>query len=176
VAGGFLDVGEGTPASSAAVMKAWRRVWGRPTWRSGLARDAAHDARCGVAVEALAVGVGEEWPIASFSDSEVDGAGVAESGGNQHGADLVAVRASGVRLVVETRPADRYCRRLRDQAFLLGVAVEAAILHSRQEIVARARPRRSSWATEAVDVSAPRTEQLSATISAPLDVVAQVQA
>ena len=43
--------------------------------------------------------------------------GAAEPGGDEHGADLVAVQAGRVRLVVEARSADVHRGRDRDQAF-----------------------------------------------------------
>ncbi len=51
-------------------------------------------------------------------------AGGGEPGGNEECAELVAVEADGVGLVVEPRPANMHCRRVLDHALLCGVAVE----------------------------------------------------
>ena len=49
---------------------------------------------------------------------------VGEPGGDEQGADLVAVQAGGVGLVVQSGSPYMGRRRDRDQAFLFGVAVE----------------------------------------------------
>ena len=51
--------------------------------------------------------------------------GRAEPGGDEQRSDLVAVQADGMGLVVDPWPADMDCWRMGDEAFLLGVAVEA---------------------------------------------------
>jgi len=50
--------------------------------------------------------------------------GGAEPGGDQQRADLVAVRPGGVRLVVQSRPADVRRRGVLEQFFLQGVFAE----------------------------------------------------
>ena len=50
--------------------------------------------------------------------------GRAEPGGDQQCADLVAVQAGGVRLVVQAGPADMHCRGMIQQFLLDGVPVE----------------------------------------------------
>ena len=49
----------------------------------------------------------------------------AEPCGDEERSDLVAVQADGMGLVVNPRAADMDSRRMGDEAFLLGVAVEA---------------------------------------------------
>ena len=49
----------------------------------------------------------------------------AETGGDEHGTDFVAVQPGGVRFVVESRTAHVHGRRLGDEVFFFGVAVEA---------------------------------------------------
>ena len=51
-------------------------------------------------------------------------AGQPEPGGDQRGAELVAVQAGGVRLVIQPGPADVGGRRVAEEFFLDGVAVE----------------------------------------------------
>jgi hypothetical protein len=48
-----------------------------------------------------------------------------KAGGDEHGADLVAVETSGMGLVVESGPSNMRRGRLGGQVFLFGVAVEA---------------------------------------------------
>jgi hypothetical protein len=48
----------------------------------------------------------------------------AESGGDQQCAELVAVQAGGVRLIIQPGPADVGGRRVAEEFFLDGVAVE----------------------------------------------------
>ena len=57
-------------------------------------------------------------------DQGVLGGGT-EPGGDEERPDLVAVQADGVGLVVDPWPADMDRRRMGDEAFLFGVAVEA---------------------------------------------------
>ena len=51
--------------------------------------------------------------------------GAAQPGGDQQGADLVAVQADGVGLVVQAGPADMDRRGMLEEVLLHGVAVEA---------------------------------------------------
>ena len=62
---------------------------------------------------------GDPKPIQSQQADERVIAGAGESGSDQHGADLVAVQARGVRLVVETRTPDVHCRRESRSVLLL---------------------------------------------------------
>ena len=64
--------------------------------------------------------------------------GGAESGGDQLDADLVAVQADGVRLVVEAGSTDVDCRGVGEKTLLFGVSVEAA---DRAEPAGNRRPR-----------------------------------
>jgi hypothetical protein len=50
--------------------------------------------------------------------------GAGQSGGDEHGADFVAVQTGGVRLVVESRATDMDRRRGRDEAFFFGLPVD----------------------------------------------------
>jgi hypothetical protein len=63
-----------------------------------------------------------------------------EPRGDQQRADLVAVQAGGVRLVVQPWPTDMYRRGMIQQFLFDGVAVDPAIVHRRRVTVARARP------------------------------------
>ena len=68
--------------------------------------------------------------------------GRAGPGGGQQCADLVAVQAGGVRLIVQARPADMHCRGTVRQFLPGGVpAGTPATVHSRRVMAARARPR-----------------------------------
>ncbi|MDP9331941.1 MAG: hypothetical protein M3Q30_01320 [Actinomycetota bacterium] len=102
-------------------------------------------------------------------------AGVAESGGDEHGADLVAVEAGRVRFVIETRSSDVHRGRYRDESFLFGVAVEAGD---------RAQPSRDrgpgtthslELAGEGLNVRTFHIEQGEAMVGAVGDVLAQIE-
>jgi hypothetical protein len=95
--------------------------------------------------------------------------------GHQHGADLVAIQASGVGLVVQAGSTHMRSRRDRDQALLFGVAVEAG--HGAQPAGDRG-PRSAQGlevAGEALDVGAPRPEHRHPVFGAPGHVLAQIQ-
>ena len=68
--------------------------------------------------------------------------GRAGPGGGQQCADLVAVQAGGVRLIIQAGPADMHCRGTIQQFLPGGVpAGTPATVHSRRVMAARARPR-----------------------------------
>ena len=52
---------------------------------------------------------GDPQPVQREQADEGVVAGAAETGGDEHGADFVAVQAGGVGLVVEARPTDMHC-------------------------------------------------------------------
>src|SRR4051812_479450 len=99
----------------------------------------------------------------------------AETGGDEHGTDFVAVESGGVRFVVESW-ASNMCRgRFGDEVFLFGVAVE-----TRHGAESPRDGRTSSTeslevAAEPLDVGAPSTEQRNASFCTPPDVLAQVE-
>ena len=64
--------------------------------------------------------------------------GRAEPGGDQEGAELVAVQGGGVRLIVQPRPSHVRGGRVVEELFLDGVPVEPGDVRSRAT-VARAR-------------------------------------
>jgi hypothetical protein len=68
---------------------------------------------------------GDPQSIQSKERDEGMVAGVAESGGDEHGGDLVTVEAGRVRFVIQTGSSDVHRGRYRDESFLFGVAVEA---------------------------------------------------
>ena len=98
-----------------------------------------------------------------------------QSGGDQERADLIAVKAGGVGLVVEARPAHVGRRGPFEQPLLLHVAVEAG--HGAQA-TGDGRPRPSPGlevAGEALDVRTAGGEQADVVLLAPGDELAQVQ-
>jgi hypothetical protein len=64
----------------------------------------------------------------------------AEPGGDQEGAELVAVQGDGMGLVIHPRPPDMGSRGVLEEFLFNGVAVEPRDGHSRRVTVARARP------------------------------------
>ena len=99
----------------------------------------------------------------------------AESGSDQQRAELVAVQAGGVRLVIQPGPADVGGRRVAEEFFLDGVAVET------RDGAEPARHRRAGTAAgfqitgEVLDVRAAGGEQAQVMLLAPAGVLAQVQ-
>jgi hypothetical protein len=91
-------------------------------------------------LDVSADGLGDPQPVEGQHTDRRVIAGGGQSGGDQHGADLVAVQAGGVGLVVQPGSPHVRGRGHRDQALLFGVPVEARHGHSRRAIVARARP------------------------------------
>ena len=99
----------------------------------------------------------------------------AEPGGDEQGADLVAVQAGGVGLVVQAGPAHVHRRGDRDEAFLFGVAVEAG---DRAQPAGDGGPsptQRLEVAAEPFDVSPARPEQRDRAFGAPRCPLAQIQ-
>ena len=93
-------------------------------------------------------------------------AGAGEPGGDEHRAELVAVEADRVGLVVEAGSADMYGGRVFDEAFLFGVAVEAGDGAEPAGDVARDRPQPSRcrakvsmWARRASKIASECDEQ-----------------
>ena len=68
---------------------------------------------------------GDPQPVERQQGDQRVLAGRAEPSGDEHRSDLVAIRADGMGFVVKPWAADMDCRRMGNQAFLLGVAVEA---------------------------------------------------
>ena len=98
-----------------------------------------------------------------------------QAGGHEERADLVAVKAAGVGLVVEARPAHVGRRGPFEQSLLFGVAVEAG---DRAQPAGDCRARTATCfevAGEALDVCATRREQADVVFPAPGDELAQVQ-
>ena len=99
-----------------------------------------------------------------------------EPGGDQDGADLVAVEVGDVGLVVDARPADVHRRRVLDDAFFFGVAVEP------DDRAQPAGDRGAGLAAvfevagEALDVDAADVEQALVVLPAPGGELAQIQA
>jgi hypothetical protein len=98
-----------------------------------------------------------------------------QPGGHQHGADLVAIEAGGVGLVVEAGSTHVRRRGDRDEAFLFGVAVEAD--HGAEPAGDRGPGPTQGLdvAGEALDVGATRTEHRQVVFGAPGHVLAQIQ-
>jgi hypothetical protein len=82
----------GTPASRAAMRKAWRRVCG-PTRLVMPARRATRDPPSCVTVESLACRVDEDRTVEGFSDGQVDGA--SDPRREWHHGDLAALADPG---------------------------------------------------------------------------------
>jgi len=95
--------------------------------------------------------------------------------GDEGRADLVAVQADGVGFVVDPRAADMDRRGVRDEAFLLGVAVEAG--DRAQPAGDRRRRPNSSFElpAERLDVTAADLEQAQVASVAEHDELAEVQ-
>ena len=120
-------------------------------------------------------GFGHSQPVEREQADQGVIPGAAQPGGDQHGADLVAVQAGGVGLVVQAGTPDVRRRRDADQTFLFGVAVEAR--H-------RAQPARDGGpgpaeglevAGKAFDVNTARPEHRQPVFGAPGHVLAQIQ-
>jgi hypothetical protein len=76
-------------------------------------------------LDVSAEGFGDPQPVEGQQADQGVIPGPGQPRGHQHGADLVAVQAAGVGLVVQAGAAHMRRRRDRDQALLFGVAVEA---------------------------------------------------
>jgi hypothetical protein len=101
--------------------------------------------------------------------------GGGQSGGDQHGTDLVAVQPRGVGLVVQAGSPHVRGRGHSDPAFLLRVPVEAR--HGAQPAGDRGPgpPQGLEVAGELLDVGAARPEHRHPVFGAPGHVLAQVQ-
>jgi hypothetical protein len=100
---------------------------------------------------------------------------LAQAGGHQQGPHLVAVQPGGMRLIVDARSAHMHGRRVSQQAFLFGVAVEAG---DRAEPSGDGGPSSAAAlqiAGESLDVSPSDLEQVELMIIAPADELAEVQ-
>ena len=98
-----------------------------------------------------------------------------QPGSDEEGADLVAVQAGGVRLVVQARPANMGRRRPLEQAFLFGVAVEAGHRAQATSDGCPSAPTGFEVPGEALDVGPAGAEQAQVVLGAPGDELAQVQ-
>ena len=98
-----------------------------------------------------------------------------EPGGDEQRADLVAVQADGVGFVVDPGPANVHRRRMGDQAFLFGVAVEAG--HGAQPPGDGGRRPSPSFqvASVGLDVASADLEQAQVALVAAGDELAQIQ-
>ena len=94
---------------------------------------------------------------------------------HEEGADLVAIQAGGMRLVVQSGPADMGRRRPLEQALLFGVAVETRDRAEATSDSCSSAPTRFEVAGEALDVSPPGAEQAQVVLGAPGDELAQVK-
>ena len=145
-----------------------------------LAALAQHRERAVAPFEAERLDVGAErfgdpQPVDRQQGDERVLAGRGQPGSDEEGADLVAVQAGGVRLVVQAGPADMRRRRPLEQALLFGVAVEAG---DRAEPTSDRRPSAPTGfevAGEALDVGPAGAEQAQVVLGAPGDELAQVQ-
>lgn len=99
----------------------------------------------------------------------------AQPGGDKERSDLVAVQAYGVGLVIDPGPADVDCRRVGDQAFLFGIAVEAG--HGAESPGDRGRSSASAFelTAEGFDVTSANLEQLEVALVTEGDELAEVQ-
>jgi hypothetical protein len=90
-----------------------------------------------------------------------------EAGGDQHGAELVAIEVGDLGLVVNPWPTDVHCRRMFDGTFVLGVAVEP---DERAQPPSDGRPSLAAIfeiTGEAFDVHAADLEQMPVVLPAP---------
>ena len=99
----------------------------------------------------------------------------AESGSDEHGSDLVAVQAGGVRLVVEAWSTNVHRRRNRNESFFFGVPVEACDRAQPPSDRCSGAPAPLQVTAEAFDVRPARPEQRNRPFCAPLHPLAQVQ-
>lgn len=99
-----------------------------------------------------------------------------EPGGNGDGAELVAVEADGVGFVVEAGPTDVHGGRVVEQAFFLGVAVEAG---DGAEATGDGGPGAAAGfkvSGEALDVNTAYGKESQTAIDTPGDELAKIQA
>jgi hypothetical protein len=76
-------------------------------------------------LDVRADGFGNAQPVERQETDERVIPGAAQAGGDQHAADLIAVQAGGMGLVIQARSPHMSRRRGGDETFLFGVAVEA---------------------------------------------------
>src|SRR5580693_10205504 len=155
VRGGLLDVTQGDPASSAAVMNACLSVCGMtalpcPTRRAVYHLAALAGDRQGPVpafqAQVLDVGAGglrDPQPVQREQRDQRMLAWRPETGCDQQSAELVAVQGDGMRLIIHPRPPDMGCWRVLEEFLFNGVLEEPAMVDSRRVTVARARPRAS---------------------------------
>jgi len=99
----------------------------------------------------------------------------AEAGGYEEGADLVAVEAGGVGLVVEAGPTDMNGRGSVEEAVLFGVAVEPGHRGQASGDGGPGPAELFEVAGEALDVSSADIEQAQLAALAPGDELAQIE-
>src|SRR5207237_4156488 len=96
-----------------------------------------------------------------------------KTGGDQQRAEFVAVKTGGVRLVIEPRSPDVDRRRVVDETFLLGVAIQAG---DRAEPPGHRRPGPPfRFEITALDVETPSSEQPEVTGRTPVHELPQSQ-
>jgi hypothetical protein len=120
-------------------------------------------------------GLGDPQPVERQHTDQGVIAAAGQSGGDQHGADLVAVQAGGVGLVVKARSPHVRRRGHGDQALLFGVPVEAR--HRAQPTSDRGPgpPEGLEVTGEPLDVGAACPEHRHPVFGAPSDVLAQIE-
>src|SRR5664280_222460 len=101
--------------------------------------------------------------------------GGSESGGNEQRSNLVAVQADGVGFVIDPRSTDVNRRRVGDEAFLFGIAIEAG--HGAQSATDGGRCPTSSFQLPSVglDVASPDLEQAQVSLIAEGDELTEIQ-
>lgn len=99
----------------------------------------------------------------------------AEPSGDEEGSDLVAVQTDGMGFVVNPWAADMDCRRMGDQAFLFGVAIEAG--HGAQPSGDGGGGPAPSLqvASEGLDIATPDLEESEVAFGAEADELTEVQ-
>ena len=93
--------------------------------------------------------------------------GRGQTSGDEQRAELVAVKAGGVRLVVKTRTADMDRRRVVDETFLFGIAIQTG---DRAQPPGQRGPGLSfgfEMTGEALDVAPPSREQPEVMVATP---------
>ena len=98
-----------------------------------------------------------------------------EAGGDQDGAELVAVQVGDMGLVVDAGPTDVHRRGVLDHALFLGVTVEPDDRAQPASDRGASLPAVFEIASEALDVDPPDVEQPVVMPPAPRGVLAQIQ-
>src|ERR1039458_8524945 len=98
-----------------------------------------------------------------------------EPGGDEQRSYFVSVQADGVGFVIDPRSTDVNCRRVGDEAFLLGIAVEAG--HSAQSATDGGRCPTPSFQLPSVglDVASPDLEEAQVSLIAEGDELTKIQ-